>query len=165
MKLSDREKELLAAYRKVWPAPIDREITSLGLRLGLEIEGFEPFSAVLLDKAAPRIASALRIVLPFTGHLIHSAWSGSGVRALETMTLQGVEAHENSTYFPVPGDICFTVGHTEFTIFYGDANPAMPSGKVRESVFAVIEARLPEFQQACKLTRLTGVRPFTLRFA
>ena len=128
------------------------------------IEGFEPFSAVLLDTAVPQIASALRKVLPFKGHLIHSAWSGSGVRALEAMNLPCVESHENSTYFPAPGDICFTVGHNEFTIFYGDASPAMPSGKVRESVFAIIEDRIMEFQQACMLTRLTGLRPFSLQF-
>ena len=165
MALSEREKLLLAAYGRVWPAPLDREIRDSTPRLALGIEGFEPFSAVLLDKAAPGISGALSSFLPFEGHLIHSAWSGCGVRALEAMTLPDVETHENSTYFPVPGDICFTVGHAEFTIFYGDASPAMASGKVRESVFAVVESRLPEFQQACMLTRLTGLRPFELRFA
>ena len=164
MALSNQETELLATYGKVWPAPIDRVIKNSSSRLMLDIEGFEPFSAVLLDTAVPQITSALRKVLPFKGHLIHSAWSGSGVRALEAMNLPCVESHENSTYFPAPGDICFTVGHNEFTIFYGDASPAMPSGKVRESVFAIIEARILEFQQACMLTRLTGLRPFSLQF-
>ena len=161
--LSTREKDLLAAYAEVWPAPVDREITDAGTRLVLEIDGFDGFPVGLLDRAAPRLTVALRAILPFEGRLIHSAWSGSGVRALGAMDLPGVEAHENSTYFPVPGDVCYTVGHAEFSIFYGDASPAMPSGRVRESVFAVVESRLPELQNACMLTRLTGVRRFTLR--
>jgi hypothetical protein len=40
----------------------------------------------------------------------------------------------------------------------------MASGRVRESVFGVIEDDLLSFQQACMLTRLSGLRAFKLRF-
>ena len=63
----------------------------------------------------------------------------------------------------MPGDLCYTVGHAEFTLFYGDASPAMASGRVRESVFGVLENDLSTFQQACMLTRLSGLREFILR--
>ena len=163
MTLSEREKALLAAYGEVWPPPISRERSDSNTQLRLTIEGFEAFRLTLLDQAAPGIAAALRAVLPFEGHLIHSAWSGNGVRALEAFDLPSINAHENATYFPAPGDICYTVGHAELTLFYGDASPAMASGKVKESVFAVLDCNHVAFQQACMLTRLTGVRPFRLQ--
>ncbi|MEE2804950.1 MAG: DUF3830 family protein [Pseudomonadota bacterium] len=164
MAVTKTERELLAAYAAVWPQPISRGADASTLKLTLEVHGFAPFCVRLLDGVAPMIAEALLAKLPFEGRLIHSAWSGSGVRALEPMELPGVTAHENSTFFPVPGDLCYTVGHAEFTLFYGDASPAMASGPVRESVFGVIEDDLLSFQQACMLTRLSGLRTFMLRF-
>ena len=160
--MNERERELVAAYGASWPKLVDREASSEDTQLSLSMEGFSPFIVRLLAKAAPAIAQALLGCLPFRGHLIHSAWSGCGVRSLESLALPNVSAHENSTYFPVPGDLCYTVGHDELTMFYGDASPTMPSGKVRESVVGVIGDRLPEFQHACILTRLTGARPFAL---
>jgi hypothetical protein len=162
--VTSRERELLALYQAVWPPQVARQPDPGDRSLVLEIEGFEAFPVRTLA-AAPLIGRALDAVLPVRGHLIHSAWSGSGVRALEAVALPGVTAHENSTFFPAPGDVCYTVGHDELTMFYGDALPAMPSGRVRESVFAVVGARFREFQEACMLTRLTGARPFVLRAA
>jgi hypothetical protein len=160
--MNDRERKLVEAYGVSWPRLVDREQSPGDVLLTLFIEGFEPFSVRLLTKAAPAITQALTGMLPLQGHFIHSAWSGCGVRGLESIKLAGVTEHENSTYFPAPGDFCYTVGHDELTIFYGDACPTMPSGKVRESVAGVIAGRLPEFQRACILTRLTGARPFSL---
>jgi hypothetical protein len=161
--MTKKERDLLAAYAAVWPQPISRGIDASTKQLKLEIHGFTPFGVRLLDQVVPNITQALLELLPFEGHLIHSAWSGSGVRALEPMDFPNVTAHENSTFFPVPGDLCYTVGHAEFTLFYGDASPAMASGRVRESVFWVLENDLSSFQQACMLTRLTGLREFILR--
>jgi len=163
--MDDRERALLAAYRAAWPAPVRREWRAGDPALVLEIEGFAPFAVRFFAAAAPRLAAALRAVLPVRGHLIHSAWSGSGVRALEALALPGADAHENATYVPAPGDVCFTVGHDELTMFYGEARPAMAGGPVRESVFGAVAERLPEFQDACVLTRLRGARPFALRAA
>ena len=163
--MNHHEKELLAAYQAVSPPAVNREAGPADPALVLEVDGFPAFPVRLLQGAAPRIAKAVRSTLPIQGRLIHSAWSGCGVRALEPVRLPGVETHENSTFFPAPGYICYTVGHDELTMFYGDNSPAMPSGRVRESVFAVLELRLTEFQQACILTLLAGARPFVLRFA
>lgn len=160
--MNEREQKLIKAYGVSWPKLVDREKSPADLTLALAIEGFEPFAIRLLGKAAPAIAKALLARLPFNGHLIHSAWSGCGVRCLESVPLEGVETHENSTYFPIPGDFCYTVGHDELTMFYGDASPTMPSGKVRESIAGVLVGRLPDFQRACIMTRLTGARPFSL---
>lgn len=160
--MNQREQDLVKAYGASWPKLVNREKEAGDVALSFAVEGFEPFTIRLLTTAAPLIAKGLLAKLPLQGHLIHSAWSGSGVRGLESVALPGIEAHENSTYFPVPGDFCYTVGHDEITMFYGDASPTMPSGKVRESVVGVLEGRLPEFQRACILTRLTGARPFTL---
>ena len=162
MALTERESQLLDAYAAVWPQPISRESIDSTVELVLDIEGFSPFRIRMLDRVVPAISSALLKILPFKAHLIHSAWSGSGVRSLEAMKLSDVKADENSTFFPAPGDLCYTVGHDEFTLFYGDASPAMASGRVRESVFGVIEYDLPSFQQACMLTRLDGIRKFVL---
>jgi len=159
--MNEREEALVRAYGQSWPKLVDRERSAKDLNLRLAIEGFEPFAMRLLCKAAPVITTALAVRLPLAGHFIHSAWSGCGVRGLESVALP-VEEHENATYFPTPGDVCYTVGHDELTIFYGDASPTMPSGKVRESVIGVITERLSEFQRACILTRLAGARPFTL---
>ena len=164
MAVTKKERDLLAAYAAVWPQPISRGADASTLTLMLEIHGFTPFCVRVLDGVAPTITQALLARLPFEGHLIHSAWSGSGVRALEPMDLSDATGHENSTFFPVPGDLCYTVGHAEFTLFYGDASPAMASGRVRESVFGVIEDDLLSVQQACMLTRLSGLRAFILRF-
>jgi len=161
--MNQREKDLVKAYGASWPKLVNRESESGDVALSCAIEGFEPFRIRLLMTAAPLIARALLAKLPLEGHLIHSAWSGCGVRGLESVALSGIDAHENSTYFPVPGDFCYTVGHDEITIFYGEASPTMPSGKVRESVVGVLDSRLPEFQLACILTRLTGARPFKLQ--
>ena len=163
MTITKKERDLLAAYAAVWPQPISRGVNASTRRLTLEIAGFPLFPIRLLDRAAPTITQALVKKLPFEGHLIHSAWSGSGVRALEAMELPELTEHENSTFFPSPGDLCYTIGHSEFTLFYGDASPAMASGRVCESVFGVIEDNLELFQQACMLTRLDGLRAFVLR--
>jgi hypothetical protein len=161
--MNDRELELIKAYAISWPKLVDREESPTDVRLSLAIEGFEPFTVRLLMKAAPNSTKALLTQLPFKGHLIHSAWSGCGVRCLERVTLLGIDAYENSTYFPIPGDFSYTVGHDELTIFYGDASPTMPSGKIAVSTVGVISGRLPEFQRACILTRLTGARPFSMK--
>ena len=161
--MNENERDLLAEYAKVWPLPINRGADVSTKTITLEIRGFDPFCIRLLDRAAPQISQALLDQLPFKGRLIHSSWSGSGVRALEAMDFPEVTAHENSTFFPTPGDLCYTVGHAEFTMFYGDASPAMASGRVRESVFGVIADDLESFQKACMLTRLSGLREFTLR--
>jgi len=161
--MNQREQDLIKAYGASWPKLVNRESEPGEVALSFAIEGFEPFKIRLLVKAAPLIGNALLTKLPLSGHLIHSAWSGCGVRGLESVALPGIDEHENSTYFPVPGDFCYTVGHDEITMFYGDASPTMPSGKVRESVVGVVDGRLPEFQRACILTRLTGARPFQLK--
>ena len=152
MTITKKERDLLTAYAAVWPQPISRGVNASTRGLTLEIAGFPLFPIRLLDRAAPTITQALFKKLPFEGHLTHSAWSGNGVRALEAME-----------FFPSPGDLCYTIGHSEFTLFYGDASPAMASGRVCESVFGVIEDNLELFQQACMLTRLDGLRAFVLR--
>lgn len=160
--MNERERELVKAYGSSWPKLVDREVSVNDVSVNLSIEGSLSFTLRLLMKAAPLINRALLARLPFRGHLIHSAWSGCGVRCLEGVPLSGIETHENSTYFPIPGDFCYTVGHDELTMFYGDASPTMPSGKVRESIVGIVDSRLPEFQHACILTRLTGARPFSI---
>lgn len=162
MSLLDDAKnlDLLQRYERTWPKLVDRAHGAENTRVRLDIEG-EAFTLVLLDEAAPRTCEAFLRSLPHDGLMIHAAWSGDAIRELEAFEL-AVPEFENATYYPAPGDVVYTVGHGEFSIIYGDCSPNMPSGRVRETVFAILADRLRDFQRVGRLVRVTGAKTFRL---
>ncbi len=159
--MAKNPQELLKTFRSVWPPLVDREIEPRYKTLIMDIEG-EEFELALLEGVAPNICREFLKILPLKGHLIHAAWSGEVIRQLESFELP-VTKPENATYYCAPGDVCYTLGHKEFTIMYGDNNCRMPYGNVQENVFAVIKNKMRKFQEVCQLIRLTGAKDYEIR--
>jgi hypothetical protein len=156
------ENALLEKYLRAWPPLVDREVTDGAERLVMEIEGDE-FPIALLRNAAPKTCDAFVRKLPLKGEFIHAAWSGDVIRMLDSFELPEIKDFENGTYYLAPGDVCYTLGHKEFTIIYGDCDPRMPYGAVREVVFGIICERLKDFQKVGRLIRVAGARKFTIK--
>lgn len=154
-------EELHRRFLEAWPKLVDRTIDPGAGELEFNFGG-QIFTIALLEKAAPRICEAFLKILPLEGHIIHAAWSGEVIRQLESFELP-VQKPENATYYCAPGDVCYTLGHREFTMMYGDNNCRMPYGNVQESVFGVIKDRMREYQRQCQMVRLLGATPFVIR--
>lgn len=154
-------KELLADWADAWPALVDRTPDPGATTLDF-VFGDKVFPISLLESAAPNITAAVLARLPVEGHIVHAAWSGDVIRQLEAFELP-VEESENATYYCAPGDICYTAGFRELTMVYGDSYMSMPTGRVYESVFAVITDRMREFQKVSQSVRLLGATPFQIR--
>lgn len=103
-------------------------------------------TASLLNDQAPAACKAFMKVIPFTSDAIHARWCGNEIWT--TMPEMDIQADENLTIFPTPGDILLVkvkpkVYH--LAIFYGRGWCFGPEGFIPSIHVATIEDNLFEF--------------------
>jgi hypothetical protein len=122
--------------------------------------------ATLLDDAAPRTCAAVWDALPLENVTNHARWAGREVYIL-VPPLASDPGDENSTVFPIPGDLLFfTVPASsidvpperrtgkpfvDVALFYGRNSHLLgPAGYMSGNLFATVTENLAGLAAACE---------------
>lgn len=115
--------------------------------------------AVLHTDKAPKTIEALKRILPIEGQVFHARWCGNEIW-LPVPDLK-LEAHENQTIFPSPGEVLLVnhEGTWDLAIFYGKGWLFSPMGFLPSNHFATIDNEdLTEFARAANQLLIQGAK-------
>lgn len=122
------------------------------------------FTVALEHEKAPQTCAAFLQNLPFTGHLLHSRWSGEAMWVpLDTLDL-GVPI-ENSISHALPGQILFYPGgvsETEILFPYGASHFGSIAGHLAGNHFLTVVDGTENLRELGRLTLWEGAQD--LRF-
>lgn len=125
------------------------------------------FRARLETQRAPASCRVLRTLLPLSGKLFQTRWSGEAAWVPLGCQLLEVD-YENATSRPLPGEVLLFKGgisNPEIFIAYGASSFAGKVGPLAGNHVATIVDNLPRLREVGRLVLWEGAQDITIEFA
>lgn len=151
------------------PAAAPREA---GATIELDFDGVV-LTATLLETSAPRTSAAFKALLPLSGPVTNTKWSGEVAHfwgGTDEVARAGrgpiglhVQPQESPTPFHAPGYIYYHPAYGGIRICYGDGQQSGAFSVSHLTPFARLDGDWSAFQQKARQLIVTGARPMQIR--
>jgi len=136
-------------------------------QIELDLDG-TTVSALLLDDTAPETASALWQVLPLTGQVTNTKWSGQMLRFWGQEGRLGetplrLTAPENGQVLHWPGYVYYHPRYRGIRICYGQAQQSGPTSVSTLTPLAKLTGDWTAFREKAKAIMFEGAKTLTIR--
>ena len=148
-------------------AGTSRPVEAAGRQIEIDVDGVT-VTASLLDAAAPKTAAALWEVLPLTGRVTNTKWSGQMLRfwgpdgELGQVPIR-LESPENGQELHWPGYLYYHPAYRGLRLCYGQAQQSGPATVSRLTPLARLSGDWSAFRAKAGAIMFEGAKTMTIR--